>query len=90
MKIRRCDLQLIALLLISTPFPATLRAQQNPTWREWNRPVAPFRIAGPLYYVGMAQVTSLLITTPKGHILVDGAFPESASHILDNVHTLGF
>jgi metallo-beta-lactamase class B len=38
----------------------------------------------------MAQVTSLLITTPKGHILIDGAFPESAARILDNVRALGF
>ncbi len=80
-----------ALCLLLSAFVApTLDAQQNPTWREWNQPVPPVRIAGPLYYVGMAQVTSLLLTTPKGHILIDGAFPESAARILENVRALGF
>jgi metallo-beta-lactamase class B len=79
-----------AVLLASSVAAAGVAAQQNPTWREWNQPVPPFRIAGPLYYVGMAQVTSLLIVTPQGHILVDGGFPESAATILENVRTLGF
>ncbi len=59
-------------------------------FRDWNRPVPPFRIMGHLYYVGVAQVTSLLITTNKGHILIDGAFAESAPLILGNVSKLGF
>ncbi len=78
----------VVISLLCTGAFAT--AQQAATWREWNRPIAPFRIVGPLYYVGVAQVTSLLITTPEGHILIDGAFPESASTILENVRTLGF
>lgn len=82
--------RLISLILLSTSLSATVHAQQSPMFREWNRPVPPFRIAGPLYYVGMAQVTSLLIATPQGHILVDGAFAESASQIVENVRTLGF
>jgi metallo-beta-lactamase class B len=69
---------------------ATSRAQGSEEWREWNQPVAPHRIAGPLYYVGMAGVTSYLVTTSAGHILVDGAFRESAPRILDNVRALGF
>lgn len=76
------------LLLLLCSFP--LLAQQTQTFREWNRPIPPFQVAGPLYYVGVAQVTSLLITTPKGHILIDGAFQESADRILENVRTLGF
>jgi metallo-beta-lactamase class B len=65
-------------------------AQPTAQFREWNRPIPPFRVAGPLYYVGVAQVTSLLLTTGHGHILIDGAFAESAGRILDNVRTLGF
>jgi metallo-beta-lactamase class B len=90
MRGHRVNAQRIAAGLTLGLCVATLSAQQTPTWREWNRPIPPFRIAGPLYYVGMAQVTSLLITTPQGHILIDGDFPESAATILDNVRTLGF
>ncbi len=67
-----------------------LLAQPTPTFRSWNQPVPPFRIAGQLYYVGMSQVTSLLITTKEGHILIDGGFAESAPVILENVRKLGF
>ena len=47
------------------------RAQNSPDWSE---PFPPFRIAGNLYYVGASDITSYLITTPKGHIVLDGGF----------------
>jgi metallo-beta-lactamase class B len=78
------------LLALVTGLASQAWAQANEQWREWNRPIAPFRIAGPLHYVGVANVTSLLLTTPAGHILVDGAFAESADIILGNVRALGF
>jgi metallo-beta-lactamase class B len=81
-----CALHALAL----TGLAAAATAQQNPQWREWNRPVEPVRIAGSLYYVGMANVSALLIATPEGHVLLDGAFRESAEAILDNVRKLGF
>jgi metallo-beta-lactamase class B len=55
-----------------------------------NQPVAPFRIAGNLYYVGANEVTSFLITTPKGHIVIDGGFAETAPQIRANIERLGF
>jgi metallo-beta-lactamase class B len=55
-----------------------------------NQPVEPFRIAGNLYYVGASDVTSFLITTPRGHILLDGGFAETAPMIVANVARLGF
>src|SRR4029077_1784731 len=48
--------------------------QADETSRSWNKPVTPFRIAGNLYYVGAAEITSYLITTPEGHFLLDGGF----------------
>ena len=80
---------LTALAILGTGLAPLARAQATAQWREWNRPVAPFRIAGPLYYVGVENVTSLLVTTPAGHILVDGGFAESADIILGNVRALG-
>jgi metallo-beta-lactamase class B len=81
---------LAALVVVGTGFAPLARGQATEQWREWNRPIPPFRIAGPLYYVGVENVTSLLVTTPAGHILVDGGFAESADVILGNVRKLGF
>lgn len=65
-------------------------AQSDPVSRSWNQPVEPFRIIGNIYYVGASDVTSFLITTPKGHILLDSGFPETVAQILQNVPKLGF
>src|SRR6185503_9879406 len=64
--------------------------QDDPVSRSWNKPVEPFRIAGNIYYVGANEVTSFLITTPKGHILLDSGFKETAPMILANIEKLGF
>jgi len=64
--------------------------QADPMSRAWNQPVPPFRIAGNLYYVGATEIASFLITTPKGHFLIDGGFAETAPQIERNVAQLGF
>ena len=69
---------------------AALLAQSDPQSRSWNQPVAPFRIAGNIYYVGATEITSFLIATPNGHIVVDGGFVETAPQILANIRALGF
>jgi metallo-beta-lactamase class B len=66
------------------------RAQATEEWRGWNRPVEPFPIAAGLYYVGASDIASYLITTPEGHILIDGGFVETAPQIEANVAKLGF
>jgi len=70
--------------------PALALAQADPTSRASNQPVAPFKIVGNVYYVGASDVTSFLITTPAGHILLDGGFAETAPQIAANVERLGF
>ncbi len=50
----------------------------------------PFRIVGNIYYVGASDITSYLIATPKGHIVIDGGFVETAPMILANIRKLGF
>jgi metallo-beta-lactamase class B len=47
-------------------------------------------IAGNLYYVGTNEMTSYLIATPAGHIVIDGGFEETAPIILGNIRRLGF
>lgn len=78
--------RLLLLLFIAAP----LLAQKDPVSRSWNQPVEPFRITGNLYYVGASDITSYLITTPKGHIVIDGGFEETAPMILANIRKLGF
>ncbi len=69
----------------------TLLAQNSNSQRaSWNMPVAPFRIIGNIYYVGAAGVSSFLITSPQGHILLDGGFAETAPQIEKNIAALGF
>ena len=77
---------LSVLLLLAT----SALAQSDPVSRSWNQPVEPFRIAGNLYYVGASDITSYLITTPKGHIVLDGGFVETAPMIAANIRKLGF
>ena len=58
--------------------------------REWNQPQKPFRIFGNTYYVGPHGLSSILITSDTGHVLIDGALPESATQIVANIRSLGF
>lgn len=57
---------------------------------EWNRPLDPFKIFGNTYYVGTAGLSSLLIATSDGLILLDGALPQSAPRIDASIRKLGF
>src|SRR5262249_48103991 len=50
----------------------------------------PHRIAGELYYVGSKQLASYLITTPKGHILINSGFAETVPLIKASVEKLGY
>jgi metallo-beta-lactamase class B len=57
---------------------------------EWNRPQDPVRIYGQTYYVGVAGLSSVLIHTDAGSILLDGDLPQSAPLIEANIRKLGF
>lgn len=78
-----------AAILISC-FSFSIFAQKSENDREMNKPVEPFKIIGNVYYVGASDVTSYLITTPKGHILIDSGFSETVPQIKANVTKLGF
>src|SRR4030095_16436626 len=81
---------LILSLTLSLFLPATANPQADPTARSWNQPVKPYRIIGNVWYVGASGVTSFMITTSKGHILIDGGLAETAPQIKQNVAQLGF
>jgi metallo-beta-lactamase class B len=57
---------------------------------NWSTPQEPFAIYGNTYYVGTHGVSSVLITSNAGHILIDGASPDSAAQIAQHIRQLGF
>jgi metallo-beta-lactamase class B len=63
-------------------------AAQNAT--DWTEPFQPFRIAGNLYYVGSKGLASYLITTPKGHILINSDLEASVPLLQGSITKLGF
>jgi metallo-beta-lactamase class B len=67
--------------------PGGARAQHSP---DWTQPFPPFRIAGNLYYVGSKGLASYLITTPRGHILINSGVKASVPLIRASVEQLGF
>ena len=71
--------------LVLIPLLAASRAQDN-----WNTPQEPFRVLGNTYYVGTTGLTAILITSDVGHILIDGALPQSAPLVQVNIRALGF
>lgn len=57
---------------------------------EPNQPISPFRIIGNVYYVGGSNVTSFLIVTRQGDILIDGGYARTAPEIEQSIRKLGF
>ncbi|MDJ0909861.1 MAG: subclass B3 metallo-beta-lactamase [Woeseiaceae bacterium] len=56
----------------------------------WNEPHEPVQIAENTWYVGTAGLSSILIATSDGLILLDGALPQSAPLIAENIESLGY
>ena len=55
-----------------------------------SEPQAPFRIMGNVYYVGANNISSILVATPEGHILIDTGTQKMASVVFPNIVTLGY
>jgi metallo-beta-lactamase class B len=66
------------------------QGQESEPFRSWNQPFEPFRIVGNLYYVGANDITSYLVATPEGHVLIDGGLVETVPIIRASVARLGF
>jgi len=52
--------------------------------------VEAIKMADNLFYVGPGYVSVYLITTPKGHILIDGSEGPYVDHVLENIRKVGF
>jgi metallo-beta-lactamase class B len=69
---------------------ARLTTPNCPNCATWNAPQRPFRVFGDTYYVGTHGLASVLVTSPAGHVLIDGGLPESAPEIIAHIRALGF
>jgi glyoxylase-like metal-dependent hydrolase (beta-lactamase superfamily II) len=56
---------------------------------DWTTPMPPFRIAGNIHYVGSRDLASYLITTPRGHFLINSNLVTSPAQIRASIEKLG-
>ncbi|EAU9425531.1 HARLDQ motif MBL-fold protein [Salmonella enterica] len=59
-------------------------------FKAWAKPMEPFQITEGVWYVGTENLSSILLTTPAGHILIDAGLDESAPQIKANIEAAGF
>ena len=81
---------MLGVVVVTAQQPAAPTPQVNLNNSDWTTPVAPFKIVGPIHYVGTKDLAAYLIATPAGHILIDGAVPSMAGSIEQSIRTLGF
>ena len=56
---------------------------------SWLQPITPLQIADHTWQIGTANLTSLLVQTPQGAVLLDGGMPQMADHLLHNLQLRG-
>lgn len=57
---------------------------------KWEEPAEPFKIVGPIYFVGTKGLGAFLITTTEGHILLNTGMPSSGPMHEASIRKLGF
>ena len=69
---------------------ATAHVDPCPDDSTWTAPQAPFRIYGNTWHVGPRGLGVFLITSPAGHVVIDGGVPGGAGQIEANITNAGF
>jgi metallo-beta-lactamase class B len=84
----------LAAGLLLASLPAIAQSDITPTKCDscaaWNVPQAPFRIYGNTYYVGTHELSSILIASNQGLVVIDGDLTEATPQIEGNIRALGF
>lgn len=57
---------------------------------KWTEPAPPLRIRGSTWFVGTCGISSILITSSQGHVLIDAGVKEAAPLVEANIRKLGF
>src|SRR5258708_15677025 len=70
--------------------PRSILARNMGTEADRITAFPPHRIIGNIYYVGTNTLSSFLIATPQGHILIDSTYERNVPTIEKSVTQLGF
>jgi len=87
-----CNALLSALLAVvgtahaQVPLPQ-LKAYEVPV--DWITPIEPLRITDHVWQIGTASITTLLVKTDQGAVLIDGGMPQAADLLLAHMQRLG-
>lgn len=90
MKLKSVNAVLFAICMI-----ANVRAEVLPQLKAyevapgWITSIEPVQISDHVWQVGTAEITSLLIKTDDGAVLIDGGMPQAADVVLANIKRLG-
>jgi metallo-beta-lactamase class B len=79
-----------AALVLAASFSQAFGASTPDMRASWVTPVKPFHIYGNSFYVGSKGLSAVLVTSPHGHILIDGTLKQNAPLIEANIRALGF
>jgi len=60
------------------------------TLQNWSMPFEPQQIIGNIFYVGTNLISSFLIVTPQGHVLLDTGHAQMLPQVEANIEKLGF
>ena len=80
----------LSRLAIVSCFFALTTAQLSAQNEEWTRPFPSHRVISNLYTVGTYGLGVFLITTDKGHILINTGLEDSTPLIRENIEAVGF
>jgi len=70
--------------------PASILTRNMGTNEDQTTAFPPFKIIGNVYYVGTRTLSSYLIVTPQGNILIDSTYERNVPVIQHSVEQLGF
>src|SRR5262245_45150707 len=70
--------------------PASILARNMGTTEDQETPFPPHRIVGNIYYVGTKTLSSFLLVTPQGNILIDSTYERNVRTIQKSIEQLGF
>ena len=70
--------------------PRSILSRNMGTDEDQTTAFTPHKIAGNVYYVGTRTLSSFLITTPAGHILINSTYERNVRTIEKSVTQLGF
>ena len=85
-------------MVVSLMATSVVGGQQAPNWSQkagWSSRTdikiqIPFKVFDNIYYVGTDHVSSYLITTSDGLVLIDATNAKSVDGVLENIRKIGF